>query len=55
MTGMEGDADLNKDGTITVNEMQTYLSENVARQAQRNGRTQLPQLQGDGLKVLVAN
>ena len=55
MKGMEGDADLNKDGTITVNEMQTYLSENVARQAQRNGRTQLQQLQGDGLKVLVAN
>ena len=54
MKGMEGDADLNKDGVITMQEMQNYLTENVARQAQRNGRTQLPQLQGDGTRVLVA-
>ena len=44
MKGMEGDADLNKDGVINMQEMQNYLTENVARQAQRNGRTQLPQL-----------
>ena len=54
MKGMEGDADLNKDGLITMQEMQNYLTDNVARQAQRNGRTQLPQLQGDGMRVLVA-
>ena len=54
MKGMEGDADLNKDGVITMQEMQNYLTDNVARQAQRNGRTQLPQLQGDGMRVLVA-
>jgi TPR repeat protein len=54
MKGMEGDADLSKDGVITMQEMQNYLTENVARQAQRNGRTQLPQLQGDGTRVLVA-
>ncbi len=54
MKGMEGDADLNKDGVINMQEMQNYLTDNVARQAQRNGRTQLPQLQGDGMRVLVA-
>ena len=54
MKGMEGDADLNKDGVITLQEMQNYLTENVARQAQRDGRTQLPQLQGDGTRVFVA-
>ena len=54
MKGMEGDADLNKDGVIIMQEMQNYLTENVVRQAQRNGRTQLPQLQGDGTRVLVA-
>jgi hypothetical protein len=53
MKGMEGDADLNKDGMISIQEMQNYLFENVPRQAQRNGRTQTPQLQGDGMKLLV--
>ncbi len=33
MKGMEGDADANKEGKITLVEMQSYLAENVGRQA----------------------
>ncbi len=54
MKGMEGDADINQDGKITMSEMQEYLTDNVAKQAMRNGRTQHPQLIGDGVRVLVA-
>ena len=53
MRGMEGDADINKDGRITVGEMQQYLSENVQRQAMSLNRTQIPQLFGDANRVLV--
>jgi hypothetical protein len=53
MKGMEGDADLNKDGKITFGEMQSYLSENVGRQAGMMNRKQEPQLIGDLSKVLV--
>jgi hypothetical protein len=31
--GMEGDADINKDGKITFGEMQSCLAEKVERQA----------------------
>ncbi len=53
MKGMEGDADINKDGRITAGEMQQYLSENVQRQAMSLNRTQIPQLIGDANQVLV--
>jgi hypothetical protein len=53
MRGMEGDADTNKDGKITLGEMQAYLSENVARQAAMMSRKQEPQLIGDANRVLV--
>jgi hypothetical protein len=53
MKGMEGDADLNKDGKITVGEMQDYLSGNVSRQAMMLNRTQTTQLVGDVGRVLV--
>lgn len=53
MRGMEGDADANKDGKITLGEMQVYLSENVARQAAMMSRKQEPQLIGDANRVLV--
>jgi hypothetical protein len=53
MRGMEGDADANKDGKITLGEMQAYLSENVGRQAAMMSRKQEPQLIGDVSKVLV--
>ena len=53
MRGMEGEADTNKDGKITLGEMQTYLSENVGRQAASMNRKQEPQLIGDAASVLV--
>ena len=53
MRGMEGDADANKDGKITLGEMQVYLSENVGRQAAMMSRKQEPQLIGDANRILV--
>ena len=53
MKGMEGEADENKDGNITMDEMQTYLKENVGKKAMSLNRTQEPQLSGDRTRVLV--
>ncbi len=53
MKGMEGEADINKDGKITLGEMQSYLVENVGRQAGMMSRKQEPQLIGDASRVLV--
>jgi hypothetical protein len=53
MKGMEGEADANKDGKITVGEMQYYLSDKVARQAMTLNRKQTTQLVGDAGQVLV--
>ena len=55
MKGMEGDADGNKDGKITVGEMQEYLSDKVLRQAMSMSRKQDTQLVGDTNKVLISN
>ena len=53
MKGMEGDADENRDGKITLGEMQSYLAENVSRHAAMMSRKQEPQLIGDVNRVLV--
>ena len=53
MKGMEGQADGNKDGTITAGEMQAYLSDKVSRQAMGMNRQQDTQLVGDAARVLV--
>jgi uncharacterized caspase-like protein len=53
MKGMEGEADANQDGKITVGEMQDYLSDKVSRQAMTLNRKQSPQLVGDSSRVLV--
>jgi hypothetical protein len=53
MKGMEGDADLNKDGKITAGEMQEHLTDTVGRQAMGMNHKQHPQLFGDSNKVLV--
>lgn len=53
MRGMEGDADGNKDGQITVAEMQAYLSDRVPRRAMGMNRAQQPQVVGDQSRVLV--
>jgi uncharacterized caspase-like protein len=53
MRGMEGEADGNKDGQITVGEMQAYLSDRVPRRAMGMNRTQQPQVVGDQTRVLL--
>lgn len=53
MKGMEGDADLNKDGKITFGEMQEHLTDTVGRQAMSMNRKQQPQLFGGAERVLV--
>jgi hypothetical protein len=53
MRGMEGDADSNKDGAITMGEMHTYLSAQVMRHASMQSRRQEPQIIGDINRVLL--
>ena len=53
MKGMEGDADDNKDGKITIGEMQGYLADKVPRHAMKMNRKQEPQLVGDANRVFV--
>lgn len=55
MRGMEGEADSDKDGRITVGEMHRYLTEQVARQAGMMNRRQEPQIVGDLDRILVGN
>lgn len=54
MKGMEGEADENNDGNITMAEMQSYLKEYVGKKAMSLNRTQVPQLTGDQSRVLVS-
>ena len=53
LKGMSGDADINKDKSIQLNELSKYVSKNVKNQAAINGREQTPELQGDKDRVLV--
>lgn len=53
MKGMEGGADLDRDGKITVGEMHKFLTDNVPRQAMSMNRKQEPQFVGDANRVLV--
>lgn len=53
MRGMEGDADINKDGKITAGEMHEYLALQVPKQAEMLNRSQLPQITGDKNRILV--
>ena len=50
MKGMEGVADSNQDNKITALELHEYVKENVWQQSSNK---QLPELQGDGNRVLV--
>jgi hypothetical protein len=54
MKGLEGEADENKDGTITIGKLQSYLAEHVPRFAMTMSRKQEPQLTGDANRVLAA-
>ena len=50
MKGMEGEADSNKDNTITAGELHSYVQQNVIQQS---AGSQTPELQGDANRVLV--
>ena len=50
MKGMEGDADSDGNNEITARELHSYVRENVVQQS---GGSQVPELQGDGERVLV--
>ena len=50
MKGMEGGADADGNNEITARELHSYVRENVVQQS---GGSQVPELQGDGEKVLV--
>ena len=53
LKGMSGDADINKDKSIQLNELSSYVSKNVKDQAAINGREQTPELQGNKDRVLM--
>jgi hypothetical protein len=53
MKALEGDADSDKDGMITLREVQFYLSENVGRHAGMMSRKQDPQIFGNANQILV--
>jgi hypothetical protein len=53
LDGMKGMADENKDGQITAQELHSYVSYAVQRQARREfGREQTPKLIGDPGRVI---
>jgi hypothetical protein len=53
MKGLEGEADLNSDGKISVAEMESFLSDNVSRLAMSLSRKQEPQVMGDSSRILI--
>jgi hypothetical protein len=53
MKGLEDEADANKNGKITVSEMQDYLSDKVLSRAMTPNRKQTTNLASDAGRVLV--
>jgi hypothetical protein len=54
LKGLQGDADMNKDGKITVGEMDSYLKEQVPYMARRlTGNEQNPVVTGDASDVIA--
>lgn len=54
LKGLQGDADLRKDGKITVGEMEKYLKDNVPYMARRlAGTEQHPVINGNGSDVIA--
>ena len=53
MKGLEGLADMDNDGNISMQELHQYVATNVAREATRRGSQQSPTLQGSGEVLLV--
>lgn len=55
LKGLQGDADANKDGKITIGEMKEYLKEHVPYMARRlSGTEQQPVVTGNDSEVIVA-
>lgn len=55
LSGLQGRADADKDGLVTVKEMEKYLSANVPRQARTLfNRNQTPECRGDKSAVIAA-
>ena len=54
LKGLGGEADGNGDKQITVSELAAYVQTNVKEQSAAAGREQIPELQGDAERVLVA-
>ncbi len=52
--GLEGKADENKEGTITIGKLQSYVAERIPRFAMTTSRKNEPQLTGDASRVLMA-
>ena len=53
MKGLEGNADANKDRSITNGELLAYMDQNVAQKASELGRQQNPSLSGDKDQILL--
>ena len=53
MKGLEGKADINKDGKIKVKELDEYLQNSVSRSALSMNKRQTPQVVGNLEKVIV--
>ena len=53
MKGLEGKADINKDGKIKVKELDEYLQNSVSRSALSMNKKQTPQVVGNLEKVIV--
>ena len=53
LKGLGGDADSNKDKSINISELKSFVSAKVKEQAALNGREQTPEIQGSSNNVLV--
>lgn len=53
MKGLEGDADQNGDRRITTQELYTYVSEHVSKEAMRHGAQQTPTMAGVSSRILT--
>lgn len=53
MRGMGGEADINRDNTLTAGELQDYLHDKVKRMSLTQGRMQEPELLGDRDRVIA--
>jgi len=55
MKGLRGDANLNKDNKLTLEELEEYLISNISKTAGLLNRSQIPEVNAQNkLKVLIA-